>query len=147
MILTLIPLVVTLQEKEYYEYMTGFVGNIEKLTQSNINFRHVIYTGQYHQLVLMCLQPLEEIGLETHEGIDQFFRIEQGEGKVVIGDESHTIKDGDAISVPAGAQHNVINTSSEHPLKLYTIYSPPHHKDGIIHQTKSQAELDTTDHL
>ena len=127
--------------------MTGFVGNIEQLTLENNNFRKVIYTGQHSQLVLMSLKPNEEIGMEVHEIVDQFLRIEKGEGKVIINGEEHLIKDGSAIVVPAGAEHNVINTSSENELKLYTVYSPPHHKDGTIHVTKQDAEADTQDYL
>lgn len=127
--------------------MTGFVGNIEKLTLANANFRHVLYTGQHAQLVVMCLKPNEDIGLETHEIVDQFFRIEKGEGKVMLNGESHAVKDGDAFIVPAGVRHNVINTSSKNKLTLYTIYSPPHHRDGIVHRTKSKAEADETDHI
>ncbi len=127
--------------------MTGFVGNIEELTLSNNNFRKVIYTGQHTQLVLMSLLPNEEIGMEVHEITDQFLRIEKGEGKVIMNKEEYLIKDGSAILVPAGTQHNIINTSSVNPIKLYTVYSPPHHKDGTIHKTKQEAEADTTDHL
>lgn len=127
--------------------MTGFVGNIEEKTLANTYFRQVIYTGQHAQLVLMCLQPNEEIGEEVHEIVDQFLRIEQGEGKVIINGEERLIKDGDAIVAPAGAKHNVINTSPEKQLKLYTVYSPPHHKDGTIHKTKMEAETDKEDHL
>lgn len=127
--------------------MNGYVDNIEEKTLSNTYFRQVIYTGQHLQLVLMCLAPNEEIGMEVHEVTDQFLRIEQGEGKVIIGDQEQTVKDGTVIIVPAGAQHNVINTSPDKQLKLYTIYSPPHHKDGVIHQTKEAAESDQTDHL
>lgn len=127
--------------------MTGYINNIEELTLANTYFRQVLYTGQHAQLVLMCLQPGEEIGEEVHEIVDQFFRIEQGEGKVIISGEEHAIKDGDAIIVPAGIKHNVINTSSEKQLKLYTVYSPPHHKDSIIHKTKQETLLDTTDYI
>lgn len=127
--------------------MTGFVQNIEHKTLHNNNFRKVLYTGQHSQLVLMSLKPNEEIGLEVHETTDQFFRIESGSGMVIINGEKHDVGDGDAIIVPAGAKHNVINTSSTTDLKLYTIYAPPHHKDGIIHKTKEQAESDTSDHL
>lgn len=126
--------------------MTGFVGNIEELTLANNNFRKVIYTGQHVQLVLMSLLPSEEIGMEVHETTDQFLRIEKGEGKVIMNGEEHKIKDGSAIVVTAGTKHNVINTS-ESPLKLYTVYSPPHHKDGIIHKTKIDADKDTEDHI
>ena len=127
--------------------MTGFVKNIEKETLENDNFRKVLYTSKYGQLVVMSLLPNEEIGLETHEETDQFFRIDSGEGKVMINGEESVISDGFAVLVPAGAEHNVINTSSEKSLKLYTIYMPPHHKDGVIHQTKAIAEADTEDHL
>lgn len=127
--------------------MTGFVGNIEELTLLNSNFRHVIFTGQHAQLVLMSLKPNEEIELETHKATDQFFRIEKGEGKVIINDKEHLLKDGDAIIVPAGSKHNIINTSSKEYLKLYTIYTPPHHKDGVIHASKAAALADTGDHL
>ncbi len=127
--------------------MTGFVGNIEDLTANNTYFRQVLFTGQHTQLVLMCLLPNEEIGMEVHEIVDQFFRIEAGEGKVILNGEEHPIKDGDAIIIPAGTQHNVINTSPTKELKLYTLYSPPHHKDGVIHKTKEEAQNDTTDHI
>lgn len=127
--------------------MTGFVDNIEELTLANNNFRKVIYTGQHAQLVLMSLNPNEDIGMEVHPTTDQFLRIEEGEGKVVMNGEEHLIKDGSAIIVLAGTEHNIINTSSVNPLKLYTIYSPPHHKDGTIHKTKSEASADTKDHL
>lgn len=127
--------------------MSGFVDNIEELTLSNNNFRQVLFTGQHTQLVLMSLNPGEEIGVEIHLTTDQFFRVEKGEGKVVMNGEESEIKDGSAIVVPAEVEHNVINTSSENPLKLYTVYSPPHHKDGIVHATKQDAESDTTDHL
>ena len=126
--------------------MAGFLGNIEKLTLENNNFRQVLFTGQHTQLVLMSIEVGGEIGMEVHEIVDQFLRIELGEGKVIMNDEEHAVGEGDAFIVPAGTQHNVINTGNG-PLKLYTLYSPPHHKDGIIHQTKAQAEADTTDHL
>jgi mannose-6-phosphate isomerase-like protein (cupin superfamily) len=127
--------------------MIGFVDNIEDLTLSNDNFRKVIYTGQHAQLVLMSLLPSEEIGMEVHPTTDQFLRIEKGEGKVVMNGEEHLVKDGSAIIVPAGTEHNVINTSSENSMKLYTVYSPSHHKDGTVHKTKKEAEADTEDHL
>lgn len=122
--------------------MKGFKSNIERDTLKNRNFRKVIYTGKNSQLVLMSLKPKEEIGLETHPENDQFLRFEGGTGRVVIDDSKYTVKDGDAVVIPAGAKHNVINTSSEEELKIYTIYSPPHHKDGTIHKTKEQAETD-----
>ncbi len=120
--------------------MKGFHANIEKKTIANTYFREVLYTAKHSQLVLMSLKPNEEIGMETHKGNDQFFRCEKGEGKCVIDGHEYTIHDGFAFIVPAGAEHNVINTSDTDELKLYTIYSPPHHKDGIIHKTKEEAE-------
>lgn len=119
--------------------MTGFVGDIEEITQKNTNFRQVLFTGVNSQLVVMNLGPNEEIGMEVHPNVDQFFRFEEGEGKVVINGEEHQVKDGDAVIVPAGVEHNVINISSDQPLKLYTIYSPPNHPEGTIHQTKAEA--------
>jgi mannose-6-phosphate isomerase-like protein (cupin superfamily) len=121
--------------------MTGFVGPIESQTLKNIDFRRVLFTGKHAQLVLMCLQPGEEIGNEVHSNIDQFFRIEQGEAKFVFsGREEHVVRDADAILVPAGTYHNVINVSKTKPLKLYTIYAPPNHPDGTVHKTKAEAE-------
>ncbi len=117
--------------------MKGFCDNIEKLTLENDNFRKVIYTAKNSQLVLMSLKPNEEIGEEIHD-VDQFFRIEKGYGKVIIDDNIYEVKDDFAIIVPAGAKHNVINESSEE-MKLYTIYMPPHHKDGVVHPTKNDA--------
>lgn len=117
----------------------GYKDNIEKLTIENDNFRKVLYSGQYSQLVLMALKPGEDIGLEVHEDTDQFFRFEKGEGKVVINDSEYIVGDGDSVVVPAGAEHNVINTSQTDSLKLYTIYSPAHHKDGIVRATKEDA--------
>lgn len=127
--------------------MTGFLQNIEKLTLQNNYFRQVLYTGQHTQLVIMSLLPNEEIGTEVHTIVDQFFRVEAGEGKVIMNGEERTIKNGDAFVIPAETKHNVINTSADKPLKLYTLYSPPHHKDGIIHKTKQEAETDEEDHL
>ncbi len=127
--------------------MTGFVKNIEQETLDNNNFRKVLYTGTYGQVVVMSLLPLEDIGMEVHEDTDQFFRVDDGEGKVIIDGEESVISDGFAVVVPAGSQHNVINISAEKPLKLYTIYMPSHHKDGTIHQTKAEAIADEEDHL
>ena len=118
----------------------GYKNNIEKLTLENDNFRRVLYTAGHCQLVLMSLKPGEEIGSEVHEDGDQFFRFEKGEGKVVINETEYSVGDGDAVIVPAGATHNVINTSTTEALKLYTIYAPPHHKDGIVRATKAEAE-------
>lgn len=122
--------------------MTGYVGKIEKLTEKNKNFRRVLFTGKYTQLVVMSLLPGEEIGNEVHANVDQFFRIENGEAKFVFenGKEEHEVSDGDAVIVPAGTFHNVINTSSKKSLKLYTLYSPPNHPDGTVHKTKAEAE-------
>jgi len=118
--------------------MKGFIGNIEEQTEENNFFRKVIFTAPHSQLVLMSLKPKGEIGEEVHD-VDQFFRFEKGEGKVVIDGEETIIKDGWAAVVPAGARHNVINTSETQSLKLYTIYSPAHHSDGTIHKTKDEA--------
>lgn len=122
--------------------MKGYKNNIEKLTLENGNFRQVLYTGKHSQLVLMSLQPKEEIGMETHADNDQFFRFEKGEGKVVIDGNEYAVADGDAVVVPAGAEHNVVNVSESDELKLYTIYSPAHHKDGIVRATKEEATAD-----
>jgi len=118
--------------------MNGYVENIEKLTRENEFFRKVLYTAKNSQLVLMALKPGEEIGEEVHH-LDQFLRIEVGHGKAVLDGAEHDIEDGSAIVVPAGTKHNFINTSSSESLKLYTIYSPPEHKDGTIHETKADA--------
>jgi mannose-6-phosphate isomerase-like protein (cupin superfamily) len=120
--------------------MHGFNSNIEKDTIENKNFRKVLYTGKHSQLVLMSLKPKEEIGMEVHSDNDQFFRFEKGQGKCVIDGNEYIVGDGSAIIVPAGASHNVINTSADSDLKLYTIYSPAHHKDGIVRETKKEAE-------
>jgi mannose-6-phosphate isomerase-like protein (cupin superfamily) len=120
----------------------GFNANIEKETLENENFRKVIYTGKHSQLVLMSLAPNEEIGIEIHADNDQFFRFEKGQGKCIIDGNEYDVTDGSAIIVPAGAQHNVINVSATDNLKLYTIYSPAHHKDGIVRTTKAEAEAD-----
>jgi len=125
--------------------MKGFSGNIKKAVLDNTHFRKVLYTGNFCQLVLMSLQPNEEIGLETHPENDQFFRFERGEGTCVIDGNEYRVGDGTAIIVPAGARHNVINTSSSDMLKMYTIYSPPHHKDGIERKTKQEAEANEAD--
>lgn len=120
--------------------MKGFHSHIEKDTTENSNFRKVLYTGKHSQLVLMSLKPKEEIGMEVHPDNDQFFRFEAGTGQCVIDGNTYDVSDGDAIVVPAGAQHNVVNTSEAEDLKLYTIYSPAHHKDGIVRATKEEAE-------
>lgn len=125
--------------------MKGFNGNIEQLTVDNKNFRQVLYTGKHTQLVLMSLLPGEEIGVEVHNENDQFFRFEAGTGKVVIDDNEYSVSDGSAIVVPAGAEHNVINTSDSEDLKLYTLYSPSHHKDGIVRASREEAMANEED--
>ncbi|MDE2001090.1 MAG: cupin domain-containing protein [Patescibacteria group bacterium] len=125
--------------------MKGFVGNIEELSLQNENFRKVLYTSKNSQLVLMSLKSGEEIGAEVHH-LDQFIRVDAGEGKAVLDGVEHAIKDGFAILVPAGTEHNIINTSDK-PMKLYTLYAPPNHKDGVIHPTKAVAEADESDHF
>ncbi|MCX6716879.1 MAG: cupin domain-containing protein [Candidatus Taylorbacteria bacterium] len=127
--------------------MKPFVTNIEEETLNNENFRKVLYTSKGGQVVVMSLLPNEEIGMEVHDISDQFFRIDSGTAKVIIDGVSYDVGDGFAVVVPAGSQHNVINTSADKPLKLYTIYMPPHHKDGVVHPTKAIAEADTEDHL
>ena len=117
----------------------GFVTDIESATKKNKDFRRVLYTGKYSQLVLMSLAPKEEIGEETHDDVDQFFRFEKGEGEVVIDGVTHQVKDGFAVVVPSGAKHNVINTSKTADLRLYTIYSPPEHMDRVVRKTKQEA--------
>ena len=124
----------------------GYHGAIEDLTLANDSFRQVLYSGEHSQLVLMSLLPNEEIGMEVHEDNDQFFRFEEGTGTVMIDGTEYQVKDGDAIIVPSGAQHNVINTSDSGPLKMYTIYSPAHHKDGTVHATKADALADESEH-
>jgi mannose-6-phosphate isomerase-like protein (cupin superfamily) len=121
--------------------MTGYVGSIEKATLKNKYFRQVLFTGKHAQLVVMCLQPREEIGNEVHPNVDQFFRIEEGKANFILnGKEEHLVRDGGAVVVPAGTYHNVINASATKPLKLYTTYSPPNHPDGTVHKTKAEAE-------
>jgi len=120
--------------------MNCYKGNIEEETLKNTFFRHVLFTATHSQLVVMCLKPGEEIGLEVHNTVDQFFRFESGHGKVIVDGIQYEVGDGDAIVVPAGSKHNVINTSGSENLKLYTIYSPPNHPDGTIHKTKTEAE-------
>jgi mannose-6-phosphate isomerase-like protein (cupin superfamily) len=120
--------------------MKGFKIDIDKATTENDNYRKVLYTSKHSQLVLMSLKPKEEIGEETHPDNDQFFRFESGHGKCVIDGNEYGVKEGDAVVIPAGAKHNVINTDDIAGLKIYTLYSPAHHKDGIIRSTKNDAE-------
>jgi mannose-6-phosphate isomerase-like protein (cupin superfamily) len=120
--------------------MTGYIGSIEKATLANPNFRHVLFTGKHSQLVVMCLQPGEDIGEEVHADVDQFFRLEEGEARFVFaGKKEYRVHSGDAVVVPAGTFHNVINASSTKPLKLYTIYTPPQHPDGTVQKTREEA--------
>jgi len=121
------------------EDLKGFVTHLEQDAMKNTDFRHVLYTGKYSQLVLMSLKSEEEIGEEVHEDHDQFFRFESGEGKVIIDGVEHRVKAGNGVIVPAGARHNVVNTSKRANLRLYTIYSPPEHQDGVIRHTKKEA--------
>jgi mannose-6-phosphate isomerase-like protein (cupin superfamily) len=127
--------------------MKGYLVNIEKKTIANEFFREVLYTDQHCQLVVMSLDPKEAIGMETHEIVDQFIRIEQGEGKAILNGKELKLEEGSAVIVPAGTKHNIINTSYEKKLKLYTLYSPAHHKDKTIHKTKKEALADTEDHI
>lgn len=119
--------------------------NIEKKTLDNEYFREVLYTAKHSQLVVMSLKPGEEIGLETHHDIDQFIRVEAGTGKSILDGDERPIEDGTALVIPAGTEHNIINTSQTEHLKLYTVYSPPEHPDGTIHKTKAEAEADEND--
>ncbi len=123
--------------------MKGFHTNIEKDTLENGNYRKVLYSAKHCQLVLMSLKPMEEIGMETHPDNDQFFRFEKGRGKCIIDGNEYELKDGDVIIVPAGARHNIVNTSDTEEMKLYTVYSPAHHKDGVVRATKEEAEANS----
>jgi mannose-6-phosphate isomerase-like protein (cupin superfamily) len=119
--------------------MPGYVTNIEQKTVENNYFRAVLFTGPYSQLVVMSLAPGEEIGLETHDDVDQFIRVEAGQGVALLNGEEHDLADGSAVVIPAGTEHNIINRSRSEPLKLYTIYTPPEHPDGTIHKNKAEA--------
>jgi len=126
--------------------MSGYHVDIDSRTEDNEFFREVLFTGPLSQLVVMALKPGEDIGRETHPDTDQFIRIEEGVGKAIIGDEEFALEDGSAIVIPAGAEHNVLNTSSTESLKLYTVYTPPEHPDGTIHKTKAEAEAYEREH-
>lgn len=126
--------------------MKGYIVNIEMATLGNANFRQVLYTAENSQLVLMSLRPEEEIGEEVHT-LDQFIRIEEGVGKAILDGVEHNVEKDFAIVVPAGAKHNIINTSSTDFMKLYTVYSPPNHRDGVVHATKKDAEKDEEEHF
>lgn len=126
--------------------MKGYITDIEKATRENEDFRRVLYTAKNSQLVLMSLKPGEEIGEEIHH-LDQFLRIEEGEGKAILDGVEHPVGDGSAVVVPAGTKHNFVNTSSDRALKLYTVYSPPNHLDGTVHKTKEDAMADEDEHF
>jgi mannose-6-phosphate isomerase-like protein (cupin superfamily) len=126
--------------------MTGYTTNIEQKTLENEYFREVLYTAPHSQLVVMTLQVGEEIGKEVHAGIDQFIRVEAGQGEAILNGERYPLGDGDAVVIPAGTEHNVVNTSDSEPLRLYTIYSPPEHPDGTINRTKQDAEAYEREH-
>ncbi len=119
--------------------MAGYVTNIEKKSLENNYFREVLFTGPHSQLVLMSIAPGDDIGMETHKNVDQFFRIEKGIGRAVLDGKEYDLEDGSAVVIPAGTEHNIINRSQSEPLKVYTIYSPPNHPDGTIHKTKAEA--------
>jgi mannose-6-phosphate isomerase-like protein (cupin superfamily) len=128
--------------------MSGYSIQLEEATLSNNNFRQVLYTAPHSQLVLMAIAPMDDIGAETHAEHDQFIRVEAGEGKAIIGDEEFALSDGVAVVIPAGSHHNIINTSATEVMKLYTVYTPPEHKDGKVHATKADAlsDPDYSDH-
>jgi mannose-6-phosphate isomerase-like protein (cupin superfamily) len=119
--------------------MSGYSINIEQKTLAGNNFREVLYTTERSQLVIMTLQPGEEIGMEHHEGHDQFIRVEVGDGVAILDGERHTLEDGVAVVIPAGTEHNVINTSASAPMRLYTLYTPPEHPEGTVHRNKAEA--------
>jgi len=120
--------------------MSGYSINLESKTLANSHFREVLYTTKRSQLVIMTLQPGEEIGMEHHTGHDQFIRVEEGEGVAILDGEKHVLEDGVAVVIPAGTEHNIINTSASAPMRLYTVYTPPEHEDGLIHTTKAEAD-------
>ncbi len=122
--------------------MKGYVTNIETLTLENEDFRRVLYTAERSQLVLMSIPVAQDIGEEVHDDVDQFIRIEKGSGQSVLDGVERDLTDGSVVVIPAGVRHNIINTSETEALKLYTLYSPPHHEDGVVHKTKAEAEKD-----
>ncbi|MFN0062497.1 MAG: cupin domain-containing protein [Myxococcaceae bacterium] len=126
--------------------MTGYVTNIEDMTLENTLFRQVLFTGPHVQLVVMALKPGEDIGVETHDKVDQFIRVEAGSGVAVLNGKEHILKDGSAVVIPAGTKHNIINGSRTAVLKLYSLYSPPEHPDGTVHKTKAEAEAAEREH-
>lgn len=126
--------------------MKGYVTNIEERALTNEHFREVLYTDERLQLVVMSLAPNEDIGEEVHQ-LDQFIRVEKGEGKAVLDGVEHALMDGSAVIVPKGTRHNIINGSNSETMKLYTLYAPPNHKDGTIHTTKAEAVADEAEHF
>jgi mannose-6-phosphate isomerase-like protein (cupin superfamily) len=126
--------------------MSGYHTDIEKRSLENSYFREVLFTGPHSQLVVMALKPGEDIGQETHPHTDQFIRVEAGTGKAILDGQEYELADGSAVVIPAGAEHNVINTSSSEPLKLYTVYTPPEHPAGTIHKTKAEADAYEREH-
>ena len=120
--------------------MAGYLTNIERTTLDNTKFRRVLFTGPHAQLVVMALKPGEDIGLETHDDVDQFIRVEAGHGTVILDGKEHALEDGSAVVIPAGTRHNILNSSHTEALKLYTIYSPPEHPDSTTHETKADAQ-------
>ena len=126
--------------------MAGYVTNIESKTLENENYREVLFTGPEIQLVLMSIGPGDEIGLETHDDVDQFIRVEAGQGKAILDGREHALEDGSAVVIPAGTAHNIVNVSTSEPLKLYSIYSPPEHPDGTVHRNKAEADAYEREH-
>lgn len=120
--------------------MAGYLTNIEKKSLENKYFREVLFTGPHSQLVVMSIEPGEDIGMETHDKVDQFIRVEAGKGKAVLNGKEHDLEDGSAVVIPAGTEHNIVNSSKTEPLKLYTVYSPPNHPHGTVHKNKAEAE-------
>jgi len=119
--------------------MRGYIINLEEKTQENNTFRTVLYTTRHSQLVVMSLLPGQDIGSEIHKDVDQFIRVERGQGKAILNNEEHDLRDGYAVMIPAGTEHNIINTQSSESMKLYTVYSPPEHTDKTVHETKEEA--------
>lgn len=126
--------------------MSGYSIDIEKKTVENDNYREVLFTAPNLQLVIMSLKPGEEIGMETHDHGDQFFRVEAGEGEAILDGKKHKLTDGSIVIIPEKVEHNIINTSADKDLKVYTIYTPPEHKEGVVHKTKAEGDADEDDH-
>lgn len=120
--------------------MAGYLTNIEKKSLENKYFREVLFTGPHSQLVVMSIEPGEDIGMETHGKVDQFIRVEAGKGKAILNGKEHDLEDGSAVVIPAGTEHNIVNSSKSEPLKLYTVYSPPNHPHGTVHKNKAEAD-------